>query len=342
MGKRKIVIKKIEDERNRQVTFSKRKLGLMKKAYELSVLCGAEVGLIIISPNGKLYQFASSDMDDILYKYTEYSEPTENKTNGDLAKIVQRSKHMGDGEEDIEEDQEMENEETNSSTYNPQSVPSTSTFPSVGDSTSPLIPISSDMPSSPPMPQQPTSTKQKGKSRKLRINSNSRSSSVPQPLQIMPIQFTGSHPHSISPTGHIYHQQPGHSPTYMLASPTVPNPYQTSPLSPHSIPPPTPGAYYTGAASAFSNQVCPDEFLNVMRLLRSISDGDSIFRCSYHSHTRAALRIAKTMKTLQDFKPCTISTIKSVEIWMTPWKDYRNKRQRLNRRPAKDPGNMLS
>lgn len=69
------------------MTFSKRKLGLMKKAYELSVLCDCEIGLIIFSSTNKLFQYASSDMDNILLKYTDHPEPHENKTNSDLAKV---------------------------------------------------------------------------------------------------------------------------------------------------------------------------------------------------------------------------------------------------------------
>ena len=47
MGRKKIQISRITDERNRQVTFNKRKFGVMKKAYELSVLCDCEIALII-------------------------------------------------------------------------------------------------------------------------------------------------------------------------------------------------------------------------------------------------------------------------------------------------------
>lgn len=53
-------MKRIENATSRQVTFSKRRNGLLKKAFELSVLCDAEVALIIFSPRGKLYEFASS------------------------------------------------------------------------------------------------------------------------------------------------------------------------------------------------------------------------------------------------------------------------------------------
>lgn len=69
MGRGKIEIKRIENTANRQVTFSKRRNGLLKKAYELSVLCDAEVALIIFSSRGKLYEFASKSVDRTIEKY---------------------------------------------------------------------------------------------------------------------------------------------------------------------------------------------------------------------------------------------------------------------------------
>ena len=60
MVRGKTQMKRIENATSRQVTFSKRRNGLLKKAFELSVLCDAEVSLIIFSPKGKLYEFASS------------------------------------------------------------------------------------------------------------------------------------------------------------------------------------------------------------------------------------------------------------------------------------------
>ncbi|WVZ05759.1 hypothetical protein V8G54_019105 [Vigna mungo] len=53
-------LKRIENKINRQVTFAKRRNGLLKKAYELSVLCDAELALIIFSTRGKLYEFCST------------------------------------------------------------------------------------------------------------------------------------------------------------------------------------------------------------------------------------------------------------------------------------------
>ena len=70
-----------------QVTFTKRKFGLMKKAYELSVLCDCEIALIIFNHADKLFQYASSDMGRILLKYTEHCEPHENRNNSDIIEV---------------------------------------------------------------------------------------------------------------------------------------------------------------------------------------------------------------------------------------------------------------
>ncbi|KAF6306650.1 myocyte enhancer factor 2B [Rhinolophus ferrumequinum] len=87
MGRKKIQISRILDQRNRQVTFTKRKFGLMKKAYELSVLCDCEIALIIFNSANRLFQYASTDMDRVLLKYTEYSEPHESRTNTDILEV---------------------------------------------------------------------------------------------------------------------------------------------------------------------------------------------------------------------------------------------------------------
>ncbi|XP_047437483.1 myocyte-specific enhancer factor 2A-like isoform X2 [Mugil cephalus] len=95
MGRKKIQITRIVDERNRQVTFMKRKFGLMKKAYELSVLCDCEIALIIFNGSNKLFQYASTDMDKVLLKYTEYNEPHESRTNSDIVEALNKKEHRG-------------------------------------------------------------------------------------------------------------------------------------------------------------------------------------------------------------------------------------------------------
>lgn len=100
MGRRKIEIKAIKDDRNRSVyvaalcaclqflrlsantahlysTFLKRKGGLFKKAHELSVLCSVDVAVFIFGSNKKLYEYSSSSMTDLMnrYHYVRISRP---------------------------------------------------------------------------------------------------------------------------------------------------------------------------------------------------------------------------------------------------------------------------
>ncbi|KAH6770841.1 AGAMOUS-like 42 [Perilla frutescens var. hirtella] len=71
MVRGKVEMKRIENATSRQVTFSKRRNGLLKKGYELSVLCDAEVALIIFSQKGRLYEFSSTNMQKTLERYLE-------------------------------------------------------------------------------------------------------------------------------------------------------------------------------------------------------------------------------------------------------------------------------
>nr|AKM16736.1 APETALA1 [Jatropha curcas] len=74
MGRGRVQLKRIENKINRQVTFSKRRAGLLKKAHEISVLCDAEVALIVFSHKGKLFEYSTdSCMEKILERYERYS-----------------------------------------------------------------------------------------------------------------------------------------------------------------------------------------------------------------------------------------------------------------------------
>ncbi|XP_024440073.1 MADS-box protein SOC1 isoform X2 [Populus trichocarpa] len=79
MVRGKTQMRRIENATSRQVTFSKRRNGLLKKAFELSVLCDAEVALIVFSPRGKLYEFASTSMQETIERYRRHVK--ENNTN---------------------------------------------------------------------------------------------------------------------------------------------------------------------------------------------------------------------------------------------------------------------
>ncbi|XP_010058032.2 MADS-box protein FBP24-like [Eucalyptus grandis] len=71
MGRGKIEIRRIENKTTRQVTFAKRRVGLLKKTHELAVLCDAQIGLIIFSSSGKIFDYCSqsSSMQEIIRKY---------------------------------------------------------------------------------------------------------------------------------------------------------------------------------------------------------------------------------------------------------------------------------
>ena len=82
-GRKKIDIKKIEDIKTRQVTFNKRRIGLMKKAMELAILCDCHVGLLVFHGD-KLYQYGSHDMDVLFQKYAQFEGSYEALTNNEL------------------------------------------------------------------------------------------------------------------------------------------------------------------------------------------------------------------------------------------------------------------
>ncbi|KAI3513546.1 hypothetical protein L1887_20882 [Cichorium endivia] len=75
MGRGKIEIKRIENTSNRQVTYSKRKNGIIKKAKEITVLCDAKVSLVINGSSGKMYEYCSpkTNLIDMLDRYQRLS-----------------------------------------------------------------------------------------------------------------------------------------------------------------------------------------------------------------------------------------------------------------------------
>ncbi|KAK6118049.1 hypothetical protein DH2020_010033 [Rehmannia glutinosa] len=91
MVRGKVQMKRIENASSRQVTFSKRRNGLLKKAYELSVLCDAEVALIIFSQKGRLYEFSSSNMQKTIQKYMELTK--ERNSGMEVEQHMQHLKH---------------------------------------------------------------------------------------------------------------------------------------------------------------------------------------------------------------------------------------------------------
>ncbi|KAK3228998.1 hypothetical protein Dsin_000879 [Dipteronia sinensis] len=69
MGRQKISIVKISKKNHLQVTFSKRRTGLFKKASELATLCGVEIGIIVFSPANKAFSFGHLDVESIIDRF---------------------------------------------------------------------------------------------------------------------------------------------------------------------------------------------------------------------------------------------------------------------------------
>ncbi|GFZ09414.1 K-box region and MADS-box transcription factor family protein [Actinidia rufa] len=68
-GRQRIEIKKIQKRSQLQVTFSKRRAGLFKKAGELSVLCSVDVAVIAVSPAGNVFAFGSPSADAVVNRF---------------------------------------------------------------------------------------------------------------------------------------------------------------------------------------------------------------------------------------------------------------------------------
>ncbi|KAJ6586851.1 hypothetical protein DFH09DRAFT_806557, partial [Mycena vulgaris] len=111
MGRRKIEIQPITHERNRSVTFLKRKNGLFKKAYELGVLCSVDVAVIIFEQrpghNVKLYQYCSGDVQDIVQRHVRFEGEKDTKGPSDFSgNAAAKLDDAAEGDDDDQDDDE--------------------------------------------------------------------------------------------------------------------------------------------------------------------------------------------------------------------------------------------
>ncbi len=100
MGRKKIKIQPIKEDRNRSVTYLKRKAGLFKKAHELAVLTDSQVAVIVFGHNGKLAEFCSTDIDLLLLRYTEYDGVAERKGPQNYLNLAKDSDDDDDDNDD--------------------------------------------------------------------------------------------------------------------------------------------------------------------------------------------------------------------------------------------------
>ncbi|GAV78652.1 SRF-TF domain-containing protein, partial [Cephalotus follicularis] len=112
-GRQKIEIKKIEKISNRQVTFSKRREGLFKKAGEISILCGVQTAIIVFSGSEKAYSFANPDIDTLLNRYVNsntYFEDQGSKLDDDPNRFAHRNGEYNEALMVLEEEKKIAKE----------------------------------------------------------------------------------------------------------------------------------------------------------------------------------------------------------------------------------------
>ena len=80
-GRQKIEMKKIENENDKLISFSKRRSGIYKKASELITLCGAEIGFIVFSPAGKPFSFGHPSIESVANRFLNQTPPPNNNTH---------------------------------------------------------------------------------------------------------------------------------------------------------------------------------------------------------------------------------------------------------------------
>ncbi|KAJ4958355.1 hypothetical protein NE237_025466 [Protea cynaroides] len=90
-GRPKIEIKRIQNQVHRQVTFSKRRKGIFKKASDLCILCGAEIALIVFSPAGKIFSFGHSSVNSVINRFVDRSSVVaQNNNDGSIRELSRR------------------------------------------------------------------------------------------------------------------------------------------------------------------------------------------------------------------------------------------------------------
>ncbi|XP_052183383.1 agamous-like MADS-box protein AGL62 [Diospyros lotus] len=111
MGRRKIEIKKIEKSSQLQVTFSKRRSGLFNKAGELSVLCGAQVAVIVTSLAGKVFAFGHPSVDSVADRFLAQGNPNPTSSgprDAELIRLQQMRNKYKNAESMLEAEKERE------------------------------------------------------------------------------------------------------------------------------------------------------------------------------------------------------------------------------------------
>ncbi|XP_004511261.1 agamous-like MADS-box protein AGL61 [Cicer arietinum] len=81
LGRQKIPIEKIPKKSHLQVTFSKRRSGLFKKASELCTLCGVEIAIVVFSPADKAFSFGHPEVESIIDRFLTRNPPQDSSAH---------------------------------------------------------------------------------------------------------------------------------------------------------------------------------------------------------------------------------------------------------------------
>ncbi|XP_050234501.1 agamous-like MADS-box protein AGL29 [Mercurialis annua] len=102
MGRRKIEMKMVKDTGSRQVTFSKRRSGLFKKANELATLCAAQVAIVVFSPGGKPYSFGYPTLASVAERFLNQESAKKPKASSQEARLEKLNKELSDLQKQIQ------------------------------------------------------------------------------------------------------------------------------------------------------------------------------------------------------------------------------------------------
>ncbi|KAL4810166.1 hypothetical protein BDV18DRAFT_130414 [Aspergillus unguis] len=238
MGRRKIEIKAIKDDRNRSVTFLKRKGGLFKKAHELAVLCSVDVAVIIFGHNKKLYEFSSCDMQEALYRHKYIGPPHEHKGPEDF-------NGKRDDDDEDEEDATPAPEEFRAPSQNPpqmMAVPHPS-FQHVNHAPSASPPIHNGIPFDPRhgTPQSQGVSRPSSRNHLRRVSSNlggpSHQGTPPPPSHPNNFSYIPN-PSVYNPNAHSMNQQHPRPPQFAHFPHHPPGPQHQAPPPQHQHMPP--------------------------------------------------------------------------------------------------------
>ncbi|GFZ03581.1 AGAMOUS-like 65 [Actinidia rufa] len=105
MGRVKLKIKRLESTSNRQVTYSKRRNGILKKAKELSILCDIDIILLMFSPTGKptLFLGERSNIEEVIAKFVQLTPQERAKSCWSNADKIDNIEHLRQLEDSLRE-----------------------------------------------------------------------------------------------------------------------------------------------------------------------------------------------------------------------------------------------